>query len=86
MACLLYEDEETLIPLKKELGIIGLKSFRMNLNNHELHKEKGSKKTITALNHSGEFVEKLKKCAAAAIRAAAIHEHPNPTRKPRSRW
>lgn len=34
LAALLFEDEETLKPLKKELGIVGLQSFTMNLNNH----------------------------------------------------
>ena len=34
LACLLYEDEETLYPLRKELGIIGLRSFRLVINNH----------------------------------------------------
>jgi restriction system-associated AAA family ATPase len=65
LACLLYEDEEALKPLKKELGIIGLKSFRMNLNNHELHKNKDSKNTIAALNHCKDSIEKLKKCATS---------------------
>jgi restriction system-associated AAA family ATPase len=34
LVCLLYEDEQTLHPLKKELGILGIKSFRMNINDH----------------------------------------------------
>ena len=37
LACLLYEDEETLKPLKKELGIVGLRSFRMNINNQIIY-------------------------------------------------
>ena len=34
LACLIFEDRETLKPLKKELGILGIQSFRMNLHNH----------------------------------------------------
>lgn len=37
LACMLYEDPETTLkPLRDELGIVGIQSFRMNLNNQAL--------------------------------------------------
>lgn len=36
LACLLFENDETLLPLRNELGITGIKSFRINLNNHDI--------------------------------------------------
>ncbi|WP_108063327.1 restriction system-associated AAA family ATPase [Poseidonibacter lekithochrous] len=61
LACLIFEDKKTLKPLKKELGILGIQSFRMNLHNHfiELINNK-----VPILNHIDEIFEKLKKCTA----------------------
>jgi restriction system-associated AAA family ATPase len=59
LACLLYEDEETLKPLRKELGIIGLRSFRMNLNVQNLDKIDNEPHPI--LGHIIEEIEALKK-------------------------
>lgn len=63
LACLIFEDRETLKPLKKELGILGIQSFRMNLHNHfiELINKKENKE-LPILNHIDEIFEKLKKC------------------------
>ncbi|MGB5919103.1 restriction system-associated AAA family ATPase [Arcobacter sp.] len=63
LACLIFEDKETLKPLKKELGILGIQSFRMNLHNHfiELVNKKETKK-VPILKHIDEIFEKLKKC------------------------
>jgi restriction system-associated AAA family ATPase len=65
LACLLYEDEETLKPLKKELGIIGLRSFRMNLNIQRLAVEVDEKgeTAVPILQHIPDIIEDLKKCA-----------------------
>lgn len=62
LSCLLLEDDEALKPLKKELGIVGLHSFRMNINNYELHKSNGDNKTVKLLNHCKSIIEQLKKC------------------------
>ena len=63
LACLIFEDRETLKPLKKELGILGIQSFRMNLHNHfiELINKKENKE-LPILNHIDVIFEKLKKC------------------------
>lgn len=59
LACLLFEDKETLKPLRQELGIIGMRSFRINLN---LHPEFDASKSI--LEHICEQIGILKKCAS----------------------
>ena len=63
LACLLYEDEETLKPLKKELGIIGLRSFRMNLNNQILEISDEGEISDAILDHITDVIQDLKKCA-----------------------
>jgi restriction system-associated AAA family ATPase len=65
LACLLYEDDETLKPLKRELGIIGLRSFRMNLNIQNLlvHQETNERTYFPILQHISEIIDNLKKCA-----------------------
>lgn len=65
LACLLYEDEETLKPLRKELGIVGLRSFRMNLNIQHLvvESDKKGNTTVPILQHIQNIIEDLKKCA-----------------------
>lgn len=65
LACLIFEDKETLKPLRKELGILGIQSFRMNLHNHfiELVNKKETKK-VPILNHIDEIFKKLKKCTS----------------------
>lgn len=65
LACLLYEDEETLKPLRKELGIVGLRSFRMNLNIQALYVDDDQKTTVPILQHIPEIIENLKKCASS---------------------
>ncbi len=66
LACLIYEDEETLEPLKTELGIIGLRSFRMNLNVQSLivDYDEDRKTSVPILQHIPEIIEDLKKCAS----------------------
>jgi restriction system-associated AAA family ATPase len=62
LACLLYEDEETLKPLRRELGIVGLRSFRMNINN-QITYSVDFQKDMPILEHLKEEIEKLKKCS-----------------------
>lgn len=66
LACLLYEDEETLKPLRKELGIVGLRSFRMNLNVQGLLTDyEGDRSThVPILQHIPGIIEDLKKCSS----------------------
>jgi restriction system-associated AAA family ATPase len=66
LACLIYEDDETLKPLRKELGIVGLRSFRMNLNVQALLLLEGETKGstfVSILQHISETIDNLKKCA-----------------------
>lgn len=65
LACLLYEDEETLKPLKKELGIVGMRSFRMNLNIQALFVDPDKTESVLILEHVREIIENLKKCASS---------------------
>jgi len=62
LSCLLYEDEDTIKPIKDELGIIELQSFRMTLNINPMLFE-DSKQTPILL-HIKEKIEELKKCAS----------------------
>lgn len=75
LCCLLFEDENTLEPLRNidNTGILGLRSFRMNLNHHvfgdpefEKKAKSGVKRSIPLLKLL-EFnqIDKLKKCATA---------------------
>lgn len=63
LSCLLFEDEKTLNPLRKELGIIGLQSFRISINNYELHKLGNTNKSVKIINHCKTIIERLKQCA-----------------------
>jgi len=67
LACLLYEDEETLKPLREELGIVELRSFRMNLNVHGLFIDKQDNETTIhpILQHIPDIIESLKKCTSS---------------------
>jgi restriction system-associated AAA family ATPase len=66
LACLLFEDEDTLKPLRKELGIVGLRSFRMNLNVQGLMTDyDGDRNThVPILQHIPDIIEDLKKCSS----------------------
>ncbi len=63
LSCLLLEEGEALKPLEKELGIVGLHSFRLNINNYELHMLKDTKETVKLLNHCKLIIEQLKNCS-----------------------
>lgn len=64
LACMLYEDPETTLkPLKDELGIVGIRSFRMNLNMQTLHLDEEGKETLPILYQVEHIIEKLKGCA-----------------------
>ncbi|MEW5676446.1 restriction system-associated AAA family ATPase [Flavobacterium enshiense] len=63
LACLLYEDKKTLKPLRKELGILKLRSFRMTLNINPLFID--NKTLVPILQHISDKIEILKKCASS---------------------
>ncbi len=67
LACLLFEDEKTLKPLRKELGILKLQSFRMNLNVQSLYGNEN--KSLPIIGHIEEIINQLKKCSTS------WHEH-----------
>lgn len=64
LAALLFEDDKTLKPLKKELGILKLQSFTIHLNNQRLSQEiEITEKPL--LFHIESILEQLKKCASS---------------------
>jgi restriction system-associated AAA family ATPase len=71
LACLLFESEETLAPLRNidNTGILGLKSFRMNIHIHDFtfEDEKTKKQTTIPILKLIEQhqLEDLKKCATS---------------------
>jgi restriction system-associated AAA family ATPase len=71
LCCLLFENDETLAPLRAidNTGILGLRSFRINLNMHDfefIDKETGksSKAPILKIVEQNQ-IDKLKKCATS---------------------
>lgn len=65
LACMLFEDPKTTLkPLEDELGIIGIRSFRMNLNNQALYIEDHQTST-PILDHISQKIEQLKNCASS---------------------
>lgn len=70
LACLLFENEDTLAPLRDidNTGILGLRSFRMNLHlqNFEFKDEKGNNNKIPILELiEHKQLENLKKCSTS---------------------
>lgn len=65
LSCLLFENEDTLIPISKELGILGIQSFRINLNIQALSVSDDKKTFVPILQHMVEAIESLKKCASS---------------------
>ena len=70
LACLLFEDEKTLEPLRNFdiTGILGLRSFRMNLHLHDFkfEDEKGKERKIPILQLLEQNqLESLKKCSTS---------------------
>lgn len=65
LACFLYEDPKTTLkPLKDELKIQDIRSFRMNLN--DLYFERQELKGYDLiLKHVGKIIESLKRCATS---------------------
>jgi restriction system-associated AAA family ATPase len=64
LAALLFEDEQTLKPLKKELGILKIQSFSIHLNNQRLRQEiEITEKPF--LFHIESILDQLKKCATS---------------------
>jgi restriction system-associated AAA family ATPase len=82
LACLLYEDEETLKPLRKELGIVGLRSFRMNLNGRIIYINEKKEIKDSSLKHITEILDNLKKCATCwfgdDVKSNSYMRHDNP--------
>ena len=69
LACLLFEDKETLKPLKDQLGILGIQSFRMNLNLLETGFPDKDDPTLIEMvplvDHLKDKIEILKKCSTS---------------------
>lgn len=77
LSCLLFEDETALTSVRRELGIVALKSFRINLNNHEVLLYKKGKDGLRindgdyykVLDHVSELIEFFKRSSSC------WHEH-----------
>ncbi|MEJ7822791.1 MAG: restriction system-associated AAA family ATPase [Chitinophagaceae bacterium] len=71
LACLLFENEDTLAPLRciDNTGILGLKSFRMNIHLHDFifEDEKTKKQTTIPILKliEGQQLDNLKKCCTS---------------------
>ena len=57
LACLLFEEEDTLKPLHEELGIRQLRSFRMHLNNHRLISLAKNERTLRKENPVFDYIK-----------------------------
>lgn len=64
LAALLFEDKNTLKPLKKELGILKLQSFTIHLNNQRLNQDVDITER-PLLFHIKTILDDLKKCASS---------------------
>jgi restriction system-associated AAA family ATPase len=64
LTCLLFESDETLAPIRDEdnTGIVGMRSFRMNINFHQFKFQKEDESVLKATEQN---IEKLKKCATS---------------------
>lgn len=66
LACMLYEDPKTTLkPLRDELGIVGIRSFRMNLNMQGLALDEEKTEYVPILQHVHKIIESLKSCATS---------------------
>jgi restriction system-associated AAA family ATPase len=66
LACMLYEDPKTTLkPLRDELGIVGIRSFRMNLNMQGLAMDEEKTEHKPILQHVYKTVDALKRCATS---------------------
>lgn len=65
LSILLFENEDTLKPLERELHIKGLRSFRMNLNLQKLYLDKERKNWLPILQQLNTQIDILKNCASS---------------------
>lgn len=75
LCCLLFENDDTLAPLRNidNTGILGLRSFRINLNSHFFDESEYKKRGTTGINSRIPLlkilelnqIDKLKKCATS---------------------
>jgi len=65
LSILLFENEDTLRPLERELQIKGLRSFRMNLNLQKLYLDKERKNWLPILQQLNTQIDILKNCASS---------------------
>lgn len=65
LACLLFESDETLAPIRSEdnTGIVGLSSFRMNINLHRFKFQKENENILQLIE--SDQLDKLKRCATS---------------------
>lgn len=64
LSCLLFEDEDTLKPIRKQARILGLRSFRMTINLYQFEFQNKNENILNLLERPLKQIEKLKNCAS----------------------
>lgn len=78
LACVLFEDPHTTLkPLRDELGIVGVRSFRINLNIQELYLNKEGSKSSPILTEINHYIDKLKSCSTSWFQKESDFENSN---------
>ncbi len=73
LACLLFENPDTTLkPLKDELGIVGIQSFRMNINNQTLYLDDDKKISSPILVQIEHIIDSFKRCSTSWFESESI--------------
>lgn len=66
LACMLFEDTETTLkPLRDELGIVGIQSFRININKQILYLDDDKKNSSPILVQIEHIIDSFKRCSTS---------------------
>ena len=66
LACMIFEDPETTLkPLKDELGIVGIQSFRININTQILYLDDDKKNSSPILVQIENIIDTFKRCSTS---------------------
>lgn len=85
LACLIFEDEDTLKPLRDELGVYGLRSFRMHLANQVMNigDREGGLHKYAVLNQIEDRIQVLRNLATSFFEEPIKEEVNSLTDQPR---
>jgi restriction system-associated AAA family ATPase len=66
LACMLFENPDTTLkPLKDELGIVGIQSFRININKQTLYLDDDKKNSSPILIQIEHIIDSFKRCSTS---------------------